>query len=167
MILTWKEITKEMSNWNIVISPFEKTQLNSNSYTYRLWKYLKVYDWFDWERPIFREEIIPEEWYLLKKWFMYLGSSVEVLWSKKYMSSLIWNSDMWRLWLFIQLSANMWHVWTFHNWTLEIYPTKDVIVYPNMKIWKISFWDKKWEAELYEWNYKNFSKPQESLLIKK
>lgn len=166
MILTWKEIKKEMSEWNIIISPFSDSQLSTNSYDYRLWEYLKIYDYFDWERPVFKEIKIPEAWYILKKWFMYLWSSVEIIWSKKYITSLIWKSSLGRLWLFLQLSANLWHTWTVHNWTLEIYPTKDIIVYPNMIIWKVSFWSNKWELALYEWKYKNYSKPQESLLIK-
>lgn len=166
MILSWKKIIEEIKNGNLTIEPFDIKQLNTNSYNYRLASHLKVYDWFDWEKPIFKDVEIPETGYTLKKGYMYLWVTIENIGSTKFMSSLIWNSDMWRLWLFMQLSANMWHIWTSHSWTLEIYPTKDVVVYPWMIAWKVSFWDKKWDAELYQWNYKNFSKPQESLLIK-
>jgi dCTP deaminase len=37
---------------------------------------------------------------------------------------------MGRLGLFLQLSANVGHTGTFHNRTLEIYPTINIIVYP-------------------------------------
>ncbi len=167
MILSSKKIIEEVKSGNITLEPFNIKQLNTNSYNYRLWKHLKIYDWFDWEKPIFKDVEIPTSWYKLKKWYMYLWSTIENIWSDKYMTSLIWNSDMWRLWLFMQLSANMWHIGTSHSWTLEIYACKDIIVYPNMIAWKVSFWDKKWEAKLYKWNYKNYSKPQESLIIKK
>ncbi len=165
MILTWKEIKKEVNNWNIIISPFNINQINPNSYNYRLWKYLKIYKNFNLNKPIFEEIKIPKEWFLLKKWFMYLWSTAEIIWSKKYMTSLIWKSSLWRLWLFLQLSANVWHTWTFHNWTLEIYPTKDIIIYPNMIIWQVTFWTNKWDLDLYSWNYKKYNKPQESLII--
>ena len=95
---------------------------------------------------------------------MYLWSTKEIIWSNKYMTSLIWKSSLWRLWLFLQLSANVWHTWTFHNWTLELYPTKNIIVYPNMIIGQVTFWINKWDLKLYDWDYKNYSTPQESLL---
>ena len=164
MILTWKEIKEEKKKWNIIISPFFEDQINPNSYNYRLWNFLKIFSSFDWEKPIFKEIEIPKKWFLLKKWFMYLGSTSELIWSKKYMTSLIWKSSLWRLWLFLQLSANVWHTWTFHNWTLEIYPTKDIIIYPNMIIGQVTFWYNKGDLDLYKWVYKKFNKPQESLL---
>lgn len=166
MILTWNEIVKERTNWNIIISPFSKEQVNPNSYNYRLWEYIKIYKSFDWEKPVFEDMKIPKNGLKLNKWFMYLWSTKEIIWSKKYMTSLIWKSSLWRLGLFLQLSANVWHTWTFHNWTLEIYPTKDIIVYPNMIIWQVTFWKNKWELDLYKWEYKKYSKPQESLLSK-
>lgn len=164
MILTWSEIIKEKDNWNIIISPFSVKQINPNSYNYRLWDFLKIYHLFDWDKPIFKEIKIPKKWFILKKWFMYLWSTKEIIWSNKYMTSLIWKSSLWRLWLFLQLSANVWHTWTFHNWTLELYPTKNIIVYPNMIIGQVTFWINKWDLKLYDWDYKNYSTPQESLL---
>ncbi len=164
MILTWSEIKKEVLNWNIIISPFSEEQINPNSYNYRLWEYLKIYKKFDGEKPIFEEIKMSEKWFLLKKWFMYLWSTKELIWSKKYMTSLIWKSSLWRLWMFLQLSANIWHTWTSHNRTLEIYPVRDIIVYPNMIVWQVTFWTNKWKFDLYEWNYKNYNKPQESLI---
>lgn len=166
MILTWNEIKKQRENWDIIISPFEEEQINPNSYNYRLWDYIKIYKNFDWAKPIFEEVKIPNEWLKLKKWFMYLWSTKEIIWSKRYMTSLIWKSSLWRLGLFLQLSANVWHTWTFHNWTLEIYPTKDIVIYPNMIIWQVTFWVNKGEIDLYNWEYKKYNKPQESLILK-
>jgi len=164
MILTWNEIISERERWNIIIYPFSYSQINPNSYNYRLWSLIKVYKWFDWNKPYFEEIEVPKEWLKLNKGVMYLGSTFEVIWSKKYMTSLIWKSSLWRLGLFLQLWANIWHTWTFHNWTLEIYATKDLIIYPNMIIGQVTFWVNSWELDLYDWNYKNYNKPQESLI---
>lgn len=163
MILTWNKIIEEVKSGNIIIDPFSIDQINPNSYNYRLWVQIKIFDQFDWENPIFITQNIPQDWIILKKGFMYLGSTYEKIWSTKYMTSLIWRSSMWRLGMFLQLSANIWHTWTTHNWTLEIYPTYDIKVYPWMIIGQVTFWSNYGEITLYDWKYKYFNSPQESL----
>lgn len=164
MILTWLKIIEEVSLGNIVIDSFNHDQVNPNSYNYRIGHEIKVYDHFDWEKPIFIKKIIPLDWMILKKWFMYLGNTYEKIWSKKYMTSLIGKSSMGRLWMFLQLSANVWHTWTVHNWTLEIYPTYDIKIYPWMIIWQVTFWNNHGDIDLYIGKYSNFNSPQESLI---
>ena len=43
MILTGKEITKQVNKNKIIISPFNKDNINPNSYNVELGDYLKVY----------------------------------------------------------------------------------------------------------------------------
>lgn len=162
MILTWNEIIKELKNWNIDIKPFLKKNINPNSYNYRLWSTIKIYSHFDWNKSIFKTIKIPKTWYKLEKGFMYLWHTHEIIGSNKYMISLIWKSSIWRLGMFLQLSANVWHTWTRHKWTLEIYPTKDIILYPHMIIWQVTFWENNWDIINYDWLYKNHNLPKES-----
>lgn len=164
MILTWKQITNEVIKWVITIEPFEIFQINPNSYNYRLWSVLKKPKWIDWERVVFEEFIIPQDGCILEKWIMYLWHTFERIWSDKYMTSLIWRSSMWRLWMFLQLSANVWHTGTVHNWTLEIFPTQNIRVYPNMIIGQVTFWKNNGKINLYSWSYKEYNTPQESLI---
>ena len=44
MILTGKEITKQVSNNRIIITPFNSENVNPNSYNVELGDYLKVYE---------------------------------------------------------------------------------------------------------------------------
>ncbi len=43
MILTGHEIEKELVNGNIIINPFNKNQINPNSYDFRLGDIIKIY----------------------------------------------------------------------------------------------------------------------------
>lgn len=165
MILTWKEIINEYNSWNIKIKPFVKENINPNSYNYHLWNTIKVFDHFDWEKSVFKTIVLSEDGYVLKRGQMYLWCTQEEIWSSKYMISLIGRSSVGRLWMFLQLSANVWHTWTSHQWTLEIYPTCDIKIYPGMVVGQVSFWVNKWDVYHYSWEYKFYSGPQESLLL--
>ena len=164
MILTWQEIIKEVSNGNIIINYFDVKNINPNSYNYHLGSELKVFDYFDGEKSIFKSVKIPKEWMMLEKWYMYLWQTDEIIWSKKYMISLIGKSSIWRLGMFLQLSANVWHTWTCHKRTLEIYPTSNIIVYPHMVVWQVTFWQNYWDIKHYNGEYSKYNSPQESLL---
>lgn len=164
MILTWKEINSEVLSWSITIDPFREDQTNPNSYNYSLSNKLKVWKMFDGLRNIFDDVVIPKEWLLLKRGQMYLWSTQEIIGSEKYMISLIWRSSIWRLWMFLQLSANVLHTWTCHKITLEIYPIEDIIVYPYMIIGQISFRTNCGDIIPYDGYYTKRNEPQESYL---
>ena len=73
MILTGKEIIKEFKAGNIFIDPFDESQVNPNSYNYRLGSKLKIFDHFDGEKSVFKELKIPIGGFILKTGKMYLG----------------------------------------------------------------------------------------------
>jgi dCTP deaminase len=163
MILTGSEIINQQKLGMIFIDPFFDEQVNPNSYNYRLGKSLKVFVGNSSDEYEFEEIEIPEDGYQLSPGKMYLGATHEVIGSDKFSMSLIGRSSMGRLGVFLQISANLGHVTSKHNWTLEIYCTKPVIVYPKMIIGQVSFWANEGEAMGYEGRYGRINEPQENL----
>lgn len=164
MILTGKEITREILAGNISINPFNCDQINPNSYNYRIGSNIKVFDSFVGFRPTFTEVTIPENGIVLKPLQLYLSKTLEVIGSKKYAMSLIGRSSLGRLGLFLQISANLGHTTSKHNWTLELIATQRIRVYPNMIIGQVSFWENKGEFEQYTGQYGRLNNTQESFI---
>ncbi|MBX6381315.1 MAG: dCTP deaminase, partial [Thermoflavifilum aggregans] len=80
MILSDKRILEEIEKGNIVIEPFHREYLGSNSYDVHLGKYLAVYrdHELDAKKHNQIEEIeIPEEGYVLQPGILYLGVTQE------------------------------------------------------------------------------------------
>ena len=50
---------------------------------------------------------------------------------------------MGRLGLFLQITAPLGHLGTYHNWTLELKVVQPLKVYPLMKIGQVTFWKTK------------------------
>ena len=165
MILTGQEIIKEVSRGAIFITPFCPDQMNPNSYNYRLGKTIKVFSSFDGVSPSFEEIIIPEEGYILDPHTMYLSTTEEEIGSSEYAMSLIGRSSMGRLGLFLQVSADLGHTTSRHNWTLELVASKAIRIYPGMVIGQVSFWENKGNHTLYEGFYGNRNNIQESVIF--
>ena len=163
MILTGEEIKKEIKNKNIIIKPFSILQINPNSYNYRLGSELIIFDIID-NHKIMKKINIPKEGYILEPSKTYLSHTFEKLGSIKYAMSLIGRSSLGRLGLFLQVSANLGHTGSIHNWTLELVSTKPIKIYPNMIIGQISFWENKGDLNLYKNGYNNYNQPQISKL---
>lgn len=164
MILTGSQIIEEVKNKRIVLDPFDVSQVNPNSYNYKIWNKIKKFVVIGDATTLVEEEILPSGYYLSPHQ-MYLASTYETIWSSDYMVSLIGRSSLWRLWLFLQLSANIWHTWTSHKRTLELVSTKPLIIYPLMKIGQVSFWVNEWKLKHYTGRYKDYNNPKESLLL--
>ncbi len=143
MILTGSQIIKEVSQGSIHIDPFDVKLVNPNSYNYRLNDYL-----FEIEDPItdprqeqhIRKIQIPKTGYTLEPGQFYLGSTYEIIGSDFFVPSLIGRSSLGRLGLFLQITADLGHIGTLHNWTLELTVVQPLIVYPFMRIGQVSFW---------------------------
>ncbi|MCG8329458.1 MAG: hypothetical protein MI974_17320 [Chitinophagales bacterium] len=161
MVLTKHYILKEVRHNKITIHPFNEAQLNPNSYNYRLGKSLKELVGYNKEgdKPIYKNIEIPEEGYTLKAKTLYLGNTYECIGSTDYMISLIGRSSIGRLGLFLQVSANVGHTGTIHHWTLELFPTQDVLVYPKMIVGQVSFWKNSGHISLYKGYFGNFNEP--------
>ena len=96
MILSGNKIEKCVKNNTIEISPFNKLQLNPNSYNYRLGDYLKVYDEevLDSKQKLKTKVIkIPNEGIILYPNKLYLGFTEEVFGSDKYVPIITGRRD--------------------------------------------------------------------------
>lgn len=143
MILTASQILIDWKVGNIKISPFDENQLNPNSYNYRLGEVLyRINDDIldSKEKSNAKKIIVPPDGYCLQPGHLYLGSTYEKIGSDKYAMQLIGRSSVARLGLFLQVSAPLGHIGTYHNWTLELKVVQPLIVYPKMKIGQVSFW---------------------------
>lgn len=147
MILTGTKITEEIKKGNIVIEPFSIKQINPNSYNYRLGSTIKIFDKFDGVKSIFKEIEIPKDGYVLEPRKMYLATTKEIIGSSKYAMSLMGRSSMGRYGLFLQVSANLGHTTSKHQWTLEIVAALSIRLYPEMIIGQVSFWKNKGDVE--------------------
>lgn len=162
MILTGSKIKEEVLDGSIVIEPFLESQVNPNSYNYRLGSNLKIFEKFDGQKSLFKEIEIPEGGYVLIPGIMYLATTFEVIGSNKYAMSLIGRSSMGRYGLFLQVSANLGHTTSKHKWTLEIVAALPFKLYPGMIIGQVSFWQNYGEIDPYQGRYGFISHPQES-----
>lgn len=163
MILTGAAIENAYTKGDIILSPFDESQINPNSYNYRLGDILKVFVDFDGQRSHFKALKIPDNGIVLEPNQMYLGHTYEIIGSKKYAMSLIGRSSLGRLGLFLQISANLGHTTSAHQWTLEIVATKRIRIYPKMIIGQVSFWVNKGKIAPTQHAYSNYNLPQENL----
>lgn len=164
MILTGKEIAREVSRGDISIEPFLVEQVNPNSYNYRISDTIKEFIKMERDNPVFQEVSIPKEGFILKPHQLYLAHTFETIGSEKYAMSLIGRSSIGRLGLFLQLSANLGHTTSKHQWTLELVAAKPIKIYPHMIIGQVSFWENKGEIKQYEGKYGRLNTSQESLI---
>lgn len=141
-MLTASQIKEEVFNKNIIINPFDESKLNPNSYNLSLSKHLLIYENevldSKQDNPTISIDI-PKEGFTLKKGELYLGSTIERTTVKNLIPVLNGRSSIGRLGLFIHVSAGFGDIGFDGTWTLELYPTKDIIVYEGMRICQICF----------------------------
>lgn len=77
--------------------------------------------------------------------------------------SLIGRSSVGRLGLFLQVSADLGHTTSQHQWTLELVAAKPIILYPNMKIGQVTFWNNCGVLKPDTFTYANFNYPYEAI----
>ena len=161
MIITGKEIKKQVQQGRIHISPYVEEHINPNSYNYRLSEDLLEID----DPPIdskaepnFNKIKISEAGYILLPGKLYLGSTVEEIGSDYYVTSLIGRSSLGRMGLFLQITADLGNLGAKHRWTLELKVVQPLIVYPEMKIGQVSFWTVEGTpSQLYDGKYAKYS----------
>ena len=108
------------------------------------------------------EEISPSGM-LLMPGQLYLANTREIIGSKRFVVSLIGRSSVGRLGLFVQLSADMGNLGAAHQWTLELTCAQPVVIYPNMTIGQISFWQTTGSIALYAGCYTDHCEPTPAL----
>nr|WP_314525086.1 dCTP deaminase [uncultured Pseudomonas sp.] len=166
MILTGQKIMHSIDNGDITISNFDYSRINPNSYNYLLGDEIKVFcgknpDGF----PQFDTVKLKEEGYVLHPGTMYLGVTDEIIGSSRYAMSLIGRSSIGRLGLFLQISANLGHTTSSHQWTLELHAARAIRVYPKMPIGQVSFWQNYGSIQCLGKNYALYNSPTERLPV--
>ncbi|MCB2290937.1 dCTP deaminase [Clostridium sp. CS001] len=169
MILSGKEIKNKIGN-EIIIEPYEETQLNPNSYNLRLHNELLVYEnnVLDMKQENKAKRlIIPPEGLLLETGKLYLGRTVEYTKTDKYVPMLEGRSSVGRLGLFIHVTAGFGDVGFSGFWTLEIFCVQPIRIYPNVEICQIYYHSIEGEYEKYiSGKYQYNTDIQPSLLFK-
>jgi dCTP deaminase len=143
VILTGSDIAAEVHAGSIVIEPFNPSQVNPNSYNYRLGTELFEVasiprrDGFRFRKT--EVALVDGRWRLDRNKF-YLATTNEIIGSNSYVTSLIGRSSIGRLGLFVQMSANIGHQGACHRWTLELRPSISIYLYPGQTLGQVSFW---------------------------
>lgn len=163
--LTGKEIEKQVGVGRIFIDPFNRSQVNPNSYDYRLSPGIKILlannviegiECVDPKKEMeFRELIIGEEGLVLMPGLGYLASTIERFGSDYYASLCTGKSSVGRLFLQNHACAGLIDQGFFGHITLEITVTLPVVVYPRMRIGQIFWFESVGEALLYSGKYMN------------
>lgn len=141
MLLSGEEIKKHIDK-EIIISPYNPSQLNPNSYNLRLHNQLLVYsdDVLDMKKPnSIRELFIPEEGLLLEPNKLYLGRTLEYTKTDGFVPMLEGRSSIGRLGLFVHVTAGFGDVGFSGYWTLEMYCIHPIRIYPGVEVCQIYY----------------------------
>lgn len=169
MILSGHQIMLEQRAGRIVIDPFDEAAVNPNSYNFTLSDRLVVYsgELLDASLENPTEELrIPDGGQLLKANRLYLAATREVMGSEHYAPTFAARSSVARLGLFINLSASLGDIGFIGQWTLQLYPTHDVIVYEGMHIGQMMWWKTMGDIALYNGKYQHSDGPRSSMLYR-
>ena len=153
MILSGKEINKQVENGVIRIDPFNTDQLNPNSYNLRLHSDLLVYNdnVLDMkEKNTTSPLTIPEDGLLLEPQKLYLGRTIERTATDKYVPMLEGRSSVGRLGLFIHITAGFGDIGFDGFWTLEIFCVQPIKIYSALEICQIFYHTIDGDYDLYQ-----------------
>ena len=158
MILTGNKIIEEVENNHIVIEPFNKDAVTTNSYDLTLSDKLVIYtdEILDPKKePHTKIVEIPDEGYELKRGEFLLGSSNEFVGSDFYVPIVHAKSSIARLGLFIHITSGLFDIGCKCNVTFHLYATMPIKLYKNMPIAQLTFWKTHGDIKLYNGKYQN------------
>ncbi len=175
MILSDKRILEEIEKKTIVIEPYDRAALGSNSYDVHLGPHLALYkdEVLDAKAHNTIEHFeIPDEGYVLQPDQFYLGVTLEYTETHAHVPFLEGKSSTGRLGIDIHATAGKGDVGFCGNWTLEISVKKPVRVYKGMPIGQLIYFPVEGEI-LVPYNSKKNAKysgqpnrPVESMMWK-
>lgn len=142
MILSDGKILEEIEKGTIVIEPFDRKYLGTNSYDVHLGKHLAVYKdaVLDAKKHNQIEHFeIPEEGYVLQPGMLYLGVTLEYTESHDHVPFLEGKSSTGRLGIDIHATAGKGDVGFCNTWTLEISCVHPVRIYAGMPIGQLIY----------------------------
>src|SRR6202162_948245 len=151
MILSDTRILEEIEKKTIIIEPYDRDKLGSNSYDVHLGKYLATYKdkILDAKK---HNEInhfeIPEEGYVLQPNTLYLGVTMEYTETHRHVPFLEGKSSTGRLGIDIHATAGKGDVGFCNTWTLEISCAQPVRIYAGMPIGQLIYFVVEGEIEI-------------------
>lgn len=143
MILSDTKILECMDAGEIVIQPFDVSNMGGNSYDVHLSKHLAQYvdSTIDAKKHNqIRHFDIPEEGFVLQPGQLYLGSTLEYTETHKHVPFLEGKSSTGRLGIDIHATAGKGDVGFCGYWTLEISSSIPVRIYAGMPIGQIIYY---------------------------
>ena len=175
MILSDKRILEEIEKGSIIIEPFKRECLGTNSYDVHLGKYLATYRNRVLDAKAHNEIDhfeIPKDGFTLQPNTLYLGVTLEYTETHMHVPFLEGKSSTGRLGIDIHATAGKGDVGFCGNWTLEISCRKPVRIYKGMPIGQLIFFQVAGEVEV-PYNAKDSAKyrargkvPVESMMWK-
>jgi len=163
MMLTGNQIAEDVKSGKIVISPFDESLINPNSYNFRIGNTLKVYDEEVIDirhKPKTREIEIPEDGIIIEPNKLYLGHTIERMGSDSYIPMIGGRSSTGRLGLFVIITAPLGDIGYAGQWTLQLYSATRIKLYPGQQIGQILFISPKGDIDLYRGKYQSGVGPQ-------
>jgi dCTP deaminase len=184
MVLTGKEILKQMDAGTIHIQPFNPANLGPNSYDVSINRKLLVYDLapgaaldMKLDNPTLSVEI-PDEGLILQPGTLYLGCTNETATSNRFVPMFEGRSSIGRLGINTHITAGFGDVgWgylpgpdgklecQFPTWTLEIEVVHPIRIYPDVRIGQVYFMRPEGEITFYKGKYTKQREPQASRLF--
>ncbi|QIX63018.1 dCTP deaminase [Hymenobacter lutimineralis] len=142
MILTDQQILAEIEQGNIVIEPYDRACLGTNSYDVHLGRYLATYrDAVLDARKHNEIDVfeIPAEGFVLQPGTLYLGVTEEYTESHAHVPFLEGKSSVGRLGIDIHATAGKGDIGFCNTWTLEISVSMPVRVYHLMPVGQLIY----------------------------
>jgi dCTP deaminase len=151
MILTGKEILNHLGE-DIIIEPFNPSNLNPNSYNLTLHNELLTYEEVVLDmkrRNRVRRITIPDSGLVLQPNRVYLGRTVEYTETHGFVPMIEGRSSVGRLGLFVHVTAGVGDVGFKGHWTLEMFAAQPIRIYPYVAICQILFYQLVGDIEEY------------------
>jgi dCTP deaminase len=164
MILTDKEILKQIANGDIIIDPFDPKCLGTNSYDVHLGRHLAIYkdDVLDAKKHNEIEHFeISKQGFVLRPGILYLGVTEEYTETHATVPFLEGKSSIGRLGIDIHATAGKGDVGFCNTWTLEISCVHPVRVYAGMPVGQLIYFTIEGEVNNY------YNKKQNAKYIKR
>lgn len=141
MILSGEQIQNRLGS-DIVIDPFDESNLNPNSYNLSLHNEIMTYEEIvlDMRKAnrVHREQI-PEDGLVLNPDQLYLARTAERTETHNLVPMIEGRSSVGRLGLFVHVTAGFGDVGFCGYWTLEMFAVQPVRIYPGVPICQIFY----------------------------
>ena len=151
MILSDGAILDAIKKKDIVIEPYDRSCLGTNSYDVHLSPHLACYvdEIIDARKHNQVKHFeIPEEGYVLRPGQTYLGATLEYTETRRFVPFLEGKSSVGRLGIDIHATAGKGDVGFCNHWTLEISVSQPVRVYAGMPIGQLIYFLVEGEFEV-------------------